>query len=135
MRAGHERQTSDATHGGPPVRSILAHRHGQPQFGRANPAKRCSPAFFVQAECGIRDDLVTGVQTCALPIFNFIDGLDGLAAGLVAIAGLFITIISWTLGQNTVAMLAAIFTGAVAGFLPHNWNPARVIMGDRKSVV
>ena len=64
---------------------------------------------------------------------NFIDGLDGLAAGLVAIAGLFITIISWTLGQYTVAMLAAIFTGAVAGFLPHNWNPARVIMGDSGS--
>ncbi len=56
---------------------------------------------------------------------NFIDGLDGLAAGLVAIAGLFITIISWQLGQNTVALLSVIFTGAVAGFLPHNWNPAQ----------
>lgn len=64
---------------------------------------------------------------------NFIDGLDGLAAGITAIAGLFITIISWYLGQNTVAMLAAIFTGAVAGFLPHNWNPARIIMGDSGS--
>ncbi len=64
---------------------------------------------------------------------NFIDGLDGLAAGIVAIAGLFITIISWTLGQYTIAMLAAIFTGAVAGFLPHNWNPARIIMGDSGS--
>jgi UDP-GlcNAc:undecaprenyl-phosphate/decaprenyl-phosphate GlcNAc-1-phosphate transferase len=64
---------------------------------------------------------------------NFIDGLDGLAAGIVAIAGLFITIISWRLGQYTVAMLSAIFTGAVAGFLPHNWNPARIIMGDSGS--
>jgi UDP-GlcNAc:undecaprenyl-phosphate/decaprenyl-phosphate GlcNAc-1-phosphate transferase len=64
---------------------------------------------------------------------NFIDGLDGLAAGIVAIAGLFITIISWTLEQYTVAMLAAIFTGAVAGFLPHNWKPARIIMGDSGS--
>ncbi len=61
---------------------------------------------------------------------NFIDGLDGLATGIVAITGLFITIISWTLGQNTIAILSAIFTGAVAGFLPHNWNPARIIMGD-----
>ena len=64
---------------------------------------------------------------------NFIDGLDGLAAGIVAIAGLFITIISWRQEQYTVAMLAVIFTGAVAGFLPHNWNPARVIMGDSGS--
>jgi UDP-GlcNAc:undecaprenyl-phosphate GlcNAc-1-phosphate transferase len=64
---------------------------------------------------------------------NFIDGLDGLAAGIVAIAGLFITIISWQQHQYTVAMLAVIFTGAAAGFLPHNWNPARIIMGDSGS--
>lgn len=64
---------------------------------------------------------------------NFIDGLDGLAAGIVAIAGLFVTIISWQQGQYTVAMLAVIFTGSVAGFLPHNWNPARIIMGDSGS--
>src|SRR5579883_1468345 len=64
---------------------------------------------------------------------NFIDGLDGLAAGIVAIAGLFITVISWQQHQYTVAMLAVIFTGSVAGFLPHNWNPARVIMGDSGS--
>jgi UDP-GlcNAc:undecaprenyl-phosphate GlcNAc-1-phosphate transferase len=64
---------------------------------------------------------------------NFIDGLDGLAAGIIAIAGLFITIISWQQQQYTVAMLAVIFTGSVAGFLPHNWNPARVIMGDSGS--
>jgi UDP-GlcNAc:undecaprenyl-phosphate GlcNAc-1-phosphate transferase len=64
---------------------------------------------------------------------NFIDGLDGLAAGVVAIAGLFISIISWQLGQYSIAMLAIIFTGAVAGFLPHNWNPAKIIMGDSGS--
>ncbi|GCE30619.1 hypothetical protein KDA_61030 [Dictyobacter alpinus] len=64
---------------------------------------------------------------------NFIDGLDGLAAGIVSIVGLFITIISFQLGQYTIATLAAIFTGAVAGFLPHNWNPSRMIMGDTGS--
>ncbi len=64
---------------------------------------------------------------------NFIDGLDGLASGIVAITGLFITIISWTLGQSSIAILSAIFTGAVAGFIPHNWNPARIIMGDSGS--
>ncbi len=64
---------------------------------------------------------------------NFIDGLDGLATGIVAITGLFITVISWAMGQNSIAILSTIFTGAVAGFLPHNWSPAKIIMGDSGS--
>jgi UDP-GlcNAc:undecaprenyl-phosphate GlcNAc-1-phosphate transferase len=64
---------------------------------------------------------------------NFVDGLDGLAGGIVTIAGLFICIISWTMRQDSIALLAAIFTGAVAGFLPHNWHPSRIIMGDSGS--
>jgi UDP-GlcNAc:undecaprenyl-phosphate/decaprenyl-phosphate GlcNAc-1-phosphate transferase len=64
---------------------------------------------------------------------NLIDGLDGLATGVVGITGLFITIISWTLGQHSIAILSAIFTGAVFGFLPHNWSPAKVFMGDSGS--
>ena len=65
---------------------------------------------------------------------NMIDGLDGLATGVVAIAGLFITVISFILGQQSIAVLAAIFTGAVLGFLPHNWNPAKIFMGDTGSM-
>jgi UDP-GlcNAc:undecaprenyl-phosphate/decaprenyl-phosphate GlcNAc-1-phosphate transferase len=64
---------------------------------------------------------------------NWIDGMDGLATGVVGFTALFIAIISWTLGQYTIALLAAIFTGAVLGFLPHNWNPARIFMGDSGS--
>jgi UDP-GlcNAc:undecaprenyl-phosphate/decaprenyl-phosphate GlcNAc-1-phosphate transferase len=65
---------------------------------------------------------------------NWIDGMDGLATGVVGIAGLFITIISFTLHQQSIAILAAIFTGAVLGFLPHNWNPAKIFMGDSGSM-
>ncbi len=65
---------------------------------------------------------------------NWIDGMDGLAAGVVGIAGLFITIISFLLQQQSIAVLAAIFTGAVLGFLPHNWNPAKIFMGDSGSM-
>lgn len=61
---------------------------------------------------------------------NWIDGMDGLATGVVGITALFITIISLMLGQQSIAVLSAIFTGAVLGFLPHNWHPARVFMGD-----
>src|SRR5438034_6257248 len=65
---------------------------------------------------------------------NWIDGMDGLATGVVAIAGFFITIISFMLQQQSIAVLCAIFTGAVFGFLPHNWNPARIFMGDTGSM-
>src|SRR5579875_104320 len=61
---------------------------------------------------------------------NWIDGMDGLATGVVGVTALFITIISLILGQQSIAILSAIFTGAVLGFLPHNWHPARVFMGD-----
>jgi UDP-GlcNAc:undecaprenyl-phosphate/decaprenyl-phosphate GlcNAc-1-phosphate transferase len=65
---------------------------------------------------------------------NLIDGLDGLATGVVAIAALFITIISFVLEQYSIALLSAIFTGAALGFLPHNWNPAKIFMGDSGSM-
>lgn len=61
---------------------------------------------------------------------NWIDGMDGLATGVSGITGLFITIISFMLGQQSIAVLSAIFTGAVLGFLPHNWHPAKIFMGD-----
>src|SRR5947209_5082956 len=65
---------------------------------------------------------------------NLIDGLDGLATGVVGITALFITIISFLLGQQSIAILSAVFTGAVFGFLPHNWNPAKIFMGDSGSM-
>ncbi len=65
---------------------------------------------------------------------NWIDGMDGLATGVVVIAGLFITLISFLLQQQSIAILAAIFTGAALGFLPHNWNPAKIFMGDSGSM-
>ncbi len=65
---------------------------------------------------------------------NWIDGMDGLATGVTGITALFITIISFMLGQQSIAVLSAIFTGAVFGFLPHNWHPAKIFMGDSGSM-
>jgi UDP-GlcNAc:undecaprenyl-phosphate/decaprenyl-phosphate GlcNAc-1-phosphate transferase len=65
---------------------------------------------------------------------NWIDGMDGLATGVVGITALFITLISFMLHQYSIAVLSAIFTGAVFGFLPHNWNPAKIFMGDSGSM-
>ena len=72
-------------------------------------------------------------MTGMMNVVNWIDGVDGLSTGVVGITALFVTIISWTMGQHTIALLAAIFTGAVFGFLPHNWNPAKIFMGDTGS--
>jgi UDP-GlcNAc:undecaprenyl-phosphate/decaprenyl-phosphate GlcNAc-1-phosphate transferase len=68
---------------------------------------------------------------------NFIDGLDGLAAGVVGIAGLAFFVYSYTLtnsvdlpSQSVPAVAAAVLVGMCVGFLPHNFNPARIFMGD-----
>jgi UDP-GlcNAc:undecaprenyl-phosphate GlcNAc-1-phosphate transferase len=61
---------------------------------------------------------------------NFLDGLDGLAAGVCAISGLTFCVIELSLGRISAAVLAAIVFGASLGFLRHNFYPARIFMGD-----
>jgi UDP-GlcNAc:undecaprenyl-phosphate GlcNAc-1-phosphate transferase len=61
---------------------------------------------------------------------NFLDGLDGLAAGVCAIAGFTFALIALSLGKPTAAAFSAIILGATLGFLRHNFFPARVFMGD-----
>src|ERR671925_641372 len=61
---------------------------------------------------------------------NFLDGLDGLAAGICAIAGSTFAIIALSLGKPQAAILSAIVAGACFGFLHHNFYPARIFMGD-----
>ena len=73
---------------------------------------------------------------------NFIDGLDGLAAGVSAIAALAFFAYSYNLslvGYNDVmsapALVTAVLAGACLGFLPHNFSPARIFMGDSGSML
>jgi UDP-GlcNAc:undecaprenyl-phosphate GlcNAc-1-phosphate transferase len=61
---------------------------------------------------------------------NFLDGMDGLAAGICAIAGSTFAVIGLSLGAADAALLAAIVAGACFGFLHHNFYPARIFMGD-----
>jgi len=61
---------------------------------------------------------------------NFLDGLDGLAAGVCAISGATFCVIELSLGRIGAAVLAAIVFGACLGFLRHNFYPARIFMGD-----
>jgi len=61
---------------------------------------------------------------------NFLDGLDGLAAGVCAIAGLTFAVLALSLGKTDPAILSAIVAGSCLGFLRHNFFPARIFMGD-----
>ena len=68
---------------------------------------------------------------------NFIDGLDGLAAGVVGISALAFMVYSYTLtnsvgipSQSVPAVVSAVLAGVCIGFLPHNFHPARIFMGD-----
>jgi UDP-GlcNAc:undecaprenyl-phosphate GlcNAc-1-phosphate transferase len=68
-------------------------------------------------------------------IVNFIDGMDGLAAGLCAISAVTFSIIAVSLGRYDAAILAAIVAGATIGFLWHNFHPASIFMGDSGSLL
>lgn len=61
---------------------------------------------------------------------NWIDGLDGLAAGVGGIAAVGLLSVSFSLQQSAAGLLAAALAGACLGFLRHNFNPARIFMGD-----
>jgi hypothetical protein len=62
--------------------------------------------------------------------FNLIDGLDGLAAGLGLVATMGLLAAAALNGRWETAMVAAALAGALLGFLPYNFNPARVFLGD-----
>ncbi|NLO89883.1 MAG: undecaprenyl/decaprenyl-phosphate alpha-N-acetylglucosaminyl 1-phosphate transferase [Clostridia bacterium] len=65
---------------------------------------------------------------------NLIDGLDGLAAGTSFIAAITMAVVAWIEGQYAVAGLALILGAAVMGFLPYNFYPAKMFMGDSGSM-
>ncbi|MBP2025645.1 glycosyltransferase family 4 protein [Peptoniphilus stercorisuis] len=69
---------------------------------------------------------ITGITNT----INLIDGLDGLAAGVSMICAISLMMIAYKFGYTEVAIIAAILAGACLGFLPYNFNPAKIFMGD-----
>lgn len=61
---------------------------------------------------------------------NLIDGLDGLAAGVSAIAIGTITVMAFLMGNVVVALLCLLLLGSIIGFLYFNFHPAKIFMGD-----
>ena len=91
--------------------------------------------FILPPQLGLTLTILLVVIT--INAVNFIDGLDGLAAGVVAIAACSFLIYSYTLArvvgihsQSVPALVAALLAGMCIGFLPHNFYPARIFMGD-----
>ena len=66
-------------------------------------------------------------------VVNFSDGVDGLAAGVCAIAAVGFAVIAFDLHEDAAGILAACIAGAALGFLVHNFHPASVFMGDSGS--
>ncbi len=82
------------------------------------------------------------VVVATINAVNFVDGLDGLASGVVGIGAVAFFLFSYTLASVndetlaiTAALLCAALAGACVGFLPHNFFPARLFMGDSGSML
>ncbi|MCL2745861.1 MAG: undecaprenyl/decaprenyl-phosphate alpha-N-acetylglucosaminyl 1-phosphate transferase [Coriobacteriia bacterium] len=68
-------------------------------------------------------------------ITNLIDGMDGLAAGITAIAATSLMFLATDVNQLSAALIAAMLVGACLGFLPYNFNPASIFMGDQGALL
>lgn len=64
---------------------------------------------------------------------NFIDGLDGLAVGVSAISAGSLLVIALMVAEGNIAIVIAALLGACIGFIPYNFNPAKIFMGDTGS--
>ncbi|MGO4187045.1 MraY family glycosyltransferase [Pseudarthrobacter sp. TAF60_1] len=82
--------------------------------------------------------LTAGLIVTTMNAFNFIDGLDGLAAGAAIIGGTAFFFTAYWVHRNAVlldysdlaTLLTAVLVGSCIGFLPHNWFPSKIFMGD-----
>lgn len=72
---------------------------------------------------------------------NFVDGLDGLASGIVAIGGIAFAIYSYIIARNSpsyasmATLIDIAMVGTCVGFILHNWHPAKLFMGDSGSML
>lgn len=96
---------------------------------------RIDPPFLRGFELGFAAYPITIVWIVGVTnAVNLIDGLDGLAAGVSLIAVLPVAAIGIVSGQVALSLIAFSFIGALAGFLVHNFHPAKIFMGDTGSM-
>jgi UDP-GlcNAc:undecaprenyl-phosphate GlcNAc-1-phosphate transferase len=83
------------------------------------------------------DLLTIGWLTTLMYTTKLLDGLDGLVTGITIIGAVILFFLSLTavVLQFDTALLLVILAGSFAGFLPHNWNPAHIFLGDSGSLI
>lgn len=80
---------------------------------------------------GLIGVIVTAIWIIGLTnVYNFMDGIDGIAGSQGVVAGLAWCLVGHVFGFVQVAAIGALLAGACAGFLWHNWSPAKIFMGD-----
>lgn len=100
---------------------------------------------FIRVPSFISDYGYIGLGWAAIPITviwivgitnatNLLDGLDGLACGVSCISALTLLCIAIIVGEPNVAFITSALAGACIGFLPYNFNPAKLFMGDTGSL-
>jgi len=94
----------------------------------------------VRVEFFIENKVITSVLSAVWMVliinaFNFLDNMDGLAAGIAAIATCILFTAAAISGQVFVGGLAVVFIGTLLGFLVFNFPPAKIFMGDAGSFV
>lgn len=108
-------------------------------------------AAFVAIQCGVLVDALTNWLGFGESVFigrllsyaitalwivyctnavNFIDGLDGLAVGMTTVSAATLFFISLRVADPNISVILICLIGACLGFLPFNWNPAKIFMGD-----
>ena len=93
----------------------------------------------VRVELFIHSKLLTSLISAVwivliINVFNFLDNMDGAAAGIAAIVAAILFTAAFTSGQVFVGALALILIGALVGFLVFNFPPAKIFMGDAGSL-
>ena len=82
----------------------------------------------------IFNTLIIFVIVWCVNLYNFMDGMDGLACGMGVIGFGCLAILGWLAGDELFLIFASIVAAANLGFLPHNFPPAKIFMGDAGSI-
>ncbi|MDM7922530.1 MAG: glycosyltransferase family 4 protein [Pyrinomonadaceae bacterium] len=82
-------------------------------------------------DLGFFGSLVSGLWIVwMINAYNFMDGIDGIAGSQAVVSGLGWATIAYLAGTVEIAIFASVLVGAALGFLWHNWQPAKIFMGD-----
>ncbi|MCH9275798.1 undecaprenyl/decaprenyl-phosphate alpha-N-acetylglucosaminyl 1-phosphate transferase [Bifidobacterium amazonense] len=96
---------------------------------------------LVTASPSISITITAFLIVASINAVNFVDGLDGLASGIVAIGGIAFAVYSYILARNSpsyasmATLIDVAMVGICVGFILHNWHPAKLFMGDSGSML